>query len=147
MFDQHQRIDQLKNGEDPPAVGLTLRFSSSTTSGETVLERVREVMRLVALAQGRAWLNDDEWRRHLPEWFVRSFEGHSAADLLTNADLWDFGSWLDAMKNPGWEWWSSCADQRGGVVRGVAHTDPFSIEPLAYLLRVSGASSLDFREE
>jgi len=146
MLDQPQRIDLYTNAEVPPAIRLRLRFLS-TTSGDEVLERARQVMRLVAVAQAQVWPSDDDWRRRLPEWFISSFEGHNLEELLARPELWDFGSWLDAMKSPGWEWWSCQSDDRGGTVRAVAHSDPFSIEPLIYLLRVAGASGVEFDEE
>lgn len=145
-MDQIERIERHTKGELPPPVRLVLRFSTSKTAAE-VLERTRQVMALVASAQMGEWPSDDEWKRSLPGWFVSSFEGHSFEDLLADPSLWDFGSWIDAMKNPGWEWWSCEAAQRIGTVRSMAHTAPFAIEPLIYLLRASGASDVEFQEE
>src|SRR5687767_1090233 len=105
MFDQTQRIDRFTNGESPPDVCVRLRFRTAGTIDD-VLARVRGVMRLVAAGQAGAWPTDEDWRRDLPSWFLQSFEGHTLADILANPELWDFGSWLDAMKVPGWEWWS-----------------------------------------
>lgn len=146
MVAQLVRIQRHTKDELPPPVRLRLRFQA-TVSGETVLERARQVMRLVAVAQDQQWPSDEDWRRALPEWFLRSFDGHDAQELLAHPELWDFGSWLDAMKNPGWEWWSCHSDDRGGSVRAVAYAEPFSIEPLEYLLRASGASDVDFEQE
>jgi hypothetical protein len=145
-MDQAERIQQYTKGELPPPVRILLRFSTATSAAE-VLERARQVIGLVASAQKGEWPSDDEWRRSLPGWFVGSFEGHNLEDLLADSSLWDFGSWLDAMKNPGWEWWSCEAAQRSGTVRCMGHSAPFAIEPLIYLLRISGASDVEFREE
>ena len=68
-------------------------------------------------------------------------------EMLANPNLWDFGSWLDAMKQPGWDWWSSGRADRGGVVECTAHATPFSIEPLLYLLRTAGAENITVEEE
>jgi hypothetical protein len=146
MVEQYERIERNISGETPPAVALRLRFRSPT-GPENVLERIRHVMRLVAAAGKSAWPTDEEWRRRLPEWFLCTFEGHSVDQLMTDPNLWGFGSWLDAMKHPGWEWWSSAASEREGVVRCSADSDPYSIEPLIYLLRSAGASEVDFEEE
>jgi hypothetical protein len=144
--DQAWRIQEHTKGEVPPPVRLALRFAAPTGS-EQILQRAREVMRAVADAQTARWWNDDEWKRILPAWFLATFEGHSDADLVANPDLWDFGSWLDAMKDPGWEWWSTQQTAHGGTVRAAAHSDPYSIEPLAYLLRASGATDVEIEEE
>jgi hypothetical protein len=146
MVEQSERIERNTSGEAPPAVALQLRFTSPT-SPEYVLERTRHVMRLVAVVGKAAWPTDEEWRRNLPEWFLRTFEGHSVDQLMTDTNLWDFGSWLDAMKHSGWEWWSSAVNEKGGIVRCVADSDPYSIEPLIYLLRSAGASEVEFEEE
>lgn len=146
MADQVERIERNVSGEAPPPVGLRLRFESSIKSAE-VLERTQQVMRTVAAAQAADWPSDDEWRRRLPDWFVRSFEGHTLDKLLSDPNLWDYGSWLDAMKSPGWEWWSSEVAEKAGNVRCVAFCDPFGIEPLIYLLRSAGALQVEFEEE
>ena len=145
-LNQIERIERLTDGEVPPAVHLHLRFAS-TVRGVVVLERVRQVMQLVAIAQSQTWPSDDEWRCRLPDWFIRTFEGYTREELLMRPDLWDFGSWLDAMKLPGWEWWSCRSNDHGGTVRAVAYSDPFAIDPLIYLLRVSGGSDIAFDEE
>ncbi len=145
-MDQTERIQRFTRGEVPPPVRLRLRFSSTTSAGP-VLEKARHVMRLVASAQRNEWFSDENWKNLLPDWFVRSFEGHSTEQLLHDSTLWDFGSWLDAMKNPGWEWWS--CEERGqeGTVWCTAHSNPYSIEPLMYVLRTAGASDVDFHQE
>jgi hypothetical protein len=146
MMDQLDRIHRQTKGEIPAPVCLLLRFSSSANPAE-VLEKTRNVMEILARALRGTWPSDEEWRRDLPSWFVRSFEGHSLKDLLAYPTLWDFGSWLDAMKNPGWEWWSSLAEERGGMVRCTAHSDPFAVEPLVYLLRTAGAAEVEVCQE
>jgi hypothetical protein len=146
MADQVERIERNVSGEAPPPVALRLRFESPTNP-EEVLERTQHVMREVAAAQAADWPSDDDWRRRLPEWFLRSFEGHTLDELMSDPNLWDFGSWLDAMKAPGWEWWSSEVTEKEGNVRCVAHADPFGVEPLMYLLRSAGASEVEFEEE
>jgi hypothetical protein len=146
MVEQVERIEQYTSGEIPPPVALRLRFASGTRP-EGVLNRTRQVMRQVAVAQRGDWPTDDDWRRRLPAWFLRSFEGHNWDELIADSSLWDFGSWLDAMKGPGWEWWSSevCNDE--GIVRCVAYADPYGVEPLEFLLRSAGALEVDFKED
>lgn len=146
MAQQSARIELNTSGEAPPVVALQLRFTSPT-GPENVLERTRHVMRLVAAVGAATWPTDEEWRLRLPEWFLHTFEGHSTDQLMTDPNLWDFGSWLDAMKRPGWEWWSSAVSDTVGIVRCAADSDPYSIEPLIYLLRSAGASEVEFEEK
>lgn len=146
MNEQADRIERNVSGETPPTPFVRLDFASRTTP-EDVLERSRQVMRLVSVAQREDWPADQEWLRRLPAWFLDSFSGHTLDQLLANPTLWDFGSWLDAMKDPGWEWWSSEVHAQTGVVRCVAYSDPFAVEPLVYLLRAAGAQDVHFTEE
>lgn len=144
-MNQIERIQRQTAGEPSPPVRVQLNFRTSTSSSD-VLDKIRQVMSLVAAAQASVWPGDDDWMRRLPEWFIRSFEGHELQDLLSNSALWDFGSWLDSMSNPGWEWWSSESAIRSGTIRCTAHSSPFSIDPLIYLIRVSGGFELTLRE-
>jgi hypothetical protein len=145
MLKQAQRIEEDEATAAPPEVRIRLIFSSDEP-GIQVLHRVRQVMHIVALAQEGSWPTDEEWEQLLPGWFLESFEGHSMQELISRPELWGFGSWLDAMRNPGWEWWSCSARDRGGLIRAFAYSDPFAIEPLMYLLRVAGAKEVQFEE-
>lgn len=146
MMSQQDRVRHHVAGERPPPVALRLRFRAIADAHD-VVQRAGSVMELVASAQAVGWWPDEEWKRRLPAWFVASFRTHTLEALLRDPSLWDFGSWLDAMKDPGWEWWSSDAAERHGSVRCVAHTDPFAIEPLMYLLRASGADEVHLDDD
>jgi len=60
------------------------------------------------------WPTDEEWKNFLPKWFVESFFNLSKENAITlmknipkekwNELPWDFGSWLDAIREKGWEW-------------------------------------------
>ena len=54
--------------------------------------------------------------------------------------LWDYGSWLDAMKYRGWEWFSSKVDTTEFIIILVPHELPFSVNPLEYLIYETGIS-------
>lgn len=146
MADQLERIEGNVSGEAPPPVALRVRFESHRKARE-VLKRTQEVMREIAAVKTADWPTDDDWRRRLPAWFVGSFEGRTLAELVSDLSLWDYGSWLDAMKAPGWEWWSSEVGDNKGSVRCVAYAYPFGVEPLMYVLRSAGASAVQFEEE
>lgn len=144
VLSQVDRVDSLVRAEHAPRVRLSVAFESSKPAA--VLVQVRDVMRLLASAQLGQWPSDDWWRQRLPRWFIASFEGRGLEEIIADPTLWDFGSWIDAMKDPGWEWWSSGTDGQRGYVECSAHAMPFSFEPLLYLLRAAGAESVVVRE-
>lgn len=125
---ERERLDALTSGEAPPPVAV--RVVGWSRDAGVALERVREVMRLVAQKREGGWPGDEWWRDNLPRWFLDSFEGHTEEDLLRDRSLWDFGSWLDAMKDPGWTWWSSSVLAGEWRANLSAYTDPFSVGPL-----------------
>jgi hypothetical protein len=73
---------------------------------------------------------------------MQSFHDHSVEELLSDPSLWHFGSWVDAMKDTGWEWWSSSLDGDCWTVNLWALSDPYSLGPLEYLCRVAGGESV-----
>ena len=138
------RIDGQRSDERSPPVEVLLRISSQTP--DAGLARVLEVMRLVARTRMK-WETDAWWEQNLPRWFVDACLKHTPDDILKNPELWDFGSWLDAMKDPGWEWWSSALLPKGWIIRVCAHRDTYSIEPLIFLCRCAGAYAVATTEE
>ena len=146
MSSERERVDaEGWKGELPnPSIGVVANALDSVAS----LERVKEVMRLVAAeADAGSWSTDDEWMRKLPSWFVEPFNGRTVEDVLKDEDLWDFGSWLDAMKQRGWTWWASECDGKSWKVILERHEEVYSIEPLIYLVRQSGAASVEVTED
>lgn len=130
--------------------GPTVVISAKAADPKASLSRVKEVLEQIAdeRAKNECWPNDDEWKQRLPSWFIAPFEGRTIVEVLANKDLWDYGSWLDAMRQRGWQWWSSACDATEGRWTAVLVREEivYSIEPLAYLARESGASSVEITE-
>lgn len=142
---EEERIADNVSGEVPPPVEVRL-VCTTPSQARVALDRVRDVMTLVASRRMSEWPDDTWWQSQLPSWFLQSFDGHSTDEILQDPSLWDFGSWLDAMKAPGWEWWSSSDDDSGWTIKVSAHSDPYSIEPLEYLCRAAGAEAVSTKE-
>ena len=138
---QSWRVANLRRCEDPPHADLTVRFEAEG-SAEDVLERARPVMAEIARAQDGDWPDDEAWLARLPAWFVVAHD----PSAMEFAPAWDSRSWLEVMRWPGWQWWSSCADGAFGTVRLEAFEWPFSVGPLVHLLRVAGAMRCDVDE-
>lgn len=128
-------------GEMPSEVPLIIIVYCECPSG--TLLKVRSVQETVLIASSAEhWPDDDWWSAELPEWFLSTFR-YSIEEIAKNASLWDFGSWIDACKYRGWEWWStSCCDNSCKITLR-AEEDPFVIGPLEYLITSAGGTSLE----
>jgi hypothetical protein len=131
--------------------GPTVVIWAKADDAQGSLSRVKEVLQQIAesATDKDSWPNDDEWTQRLPSWFTEPFKGRSIDEVLANENLWDYGSWLDAMRQRGWQWWSSSCDADEGKWTAVLLREEmvYSIDPLIYLVRQSSASSVEVMEE
>jgi hypothetical protein len=104
-------------------------------------------MVIIAQNDPNNWPSDDEWLKLLPEWFTNPFKDITLEELINNKELWDYSSWLEAMRLRGWTWWSSRYLNDRWEIKLNAYEHPYSIGPLEYLARASGADSLEFVED
>ncbi len=71
---------------------------------------------------------------------------HSLETIMSDPTLWHFGSWVDAMKAPGWEWWSSALGDKGFEINLCAYEWPYTVNPLEFLVSAAGATKVFFEE-
>lgn len=119
-------------------------------SPEDVWERIVGVVESVAAYGDDNWPDDDYWRETLPAWlssFMMTAEESDAAMARTPRDQWDklpweFGSWLDAIRERDWKWWGH--ERSGNEVRLVLEVTgiPPRIDAFKQILRASGARIL-----
>jgi hypothetical protein len=111
-----RNIESRVAGEQTPdGMGVTIWVGEAPAGS---FERLRDVWRCIAAADQEAWPSDEEWRSQLPEWVLKAFEEAAAAG---REDAWDLGSWLDALGERSWIWWSSdCLVDGGGWLVRVA---------------------------
>lgn len=141
-----KRISGYVEGEVPPPVCVRV-VGRCAAGAADCLERVKEVMRIVAAQPQDSWPQEVRWRQLLPTWFVAFFENRSLEEILADESLWHFESWLDAMRLRGWEWWSSkLKDEATWEVSLAAFEWPYSLGPLEFLARVSGAFEVEIEE-
>ena len=130
------RIATNKLGEMPPKVGL--KVSARTETGpEDKLRMVSEIATTIATVNSRK-LTDDEWKNALPDWFVSSMVNKSLEEIKANEELWHFGSWIDAIHQRGWTWWSSQVEENQFTVYLEALTYPYNIDPFVYIIYSTG---------
>src|ERR1700694_1908880 len=98
------RVVQNLDGQTLPEKGLI--FSGRQRSaGPDTLSREIGGMRLIACDYFAAWPDVERWSSVLPHWFLS--ECSSPADDSEDSEAWDLESWLYAMEDRSWTWWSS----------------------------------------
>lgn len=111
-----ERIVDYDEGEIP--MGLHWIYAVKPKGDlNDCLSRIKQIVELIASRSSDQWPTEDEWRNLFPSWLIESFKFYTPEEaeiLLTTipkerwSELpWDFGSWLDAIQDRGWQWWSS----------------------------------------
>jgi hypothetical protein len=141
------RILNNNNGELPSSGRLvfTIRADNSLLK----LNLIKNVMQAVACVDKENWPTDRKWDTILPTWFLLKIKSHSNDELNKMSHLlWDYGSWLDAMKFRGWEWYSSKVDNNIITINLLPETFPYSVNPLEYVIYETGVDvrNIDFKE-
>ena len=120
-----------------------MKVSARSNSPAASLEDVKSVYQMVASVN--QWPEDVWWKAKLPNWLTVGFES-DASKLWRDEALWDFGSWIDATKDRGWEWWSSCVGEKQIRIWLTATVHPYSIEPLVYVMTARGCTKVEVEE-
>ena len=134
---EKDRIESYLHRELPNSGYLVLKAITPQPMKKLVL--IKEVISKITEFDNVAWPSDDFWEKTLPNWFVTKIKENSIEDILSSKyELWEFGSWLDAMRFRGWEWYSSncTTDYFEIVLEPVSF--PFSINPLKFVIYSTG---------
>ncbi len=144
MFDAE--VDNLQNNiyGELPGFGYC-SFSVITDNPQQKLEKIVDVIRCIALYDEEVWPGDEKWVEVLPAWFLHSVKSRDEAAIRGDPGLWEFGSWLDAMKFRGWYWYSSLVWQNGFKIIVVPYNFPFIVDPLRFLIFEAGVSNSDLK--
>lgn len=137
MLIEKDRIKLFLQGELPNTGYLI--FKVTTFQPKEKLLKVKEVISKISEFDSENWPSDRFWENALPNWFVNKIKENSIEDILSSKyELWEFVSWLDAMKFRGWEWYSSnyASDFFEIVIEPFSF--PFSINPLKFVIYSTG---------
>jgi hypothetical protein len=145
-------IDRLK--QNSLGLGLpTTKWSFDLDLGKASVEswqRILNVTEKIVTQSTRSWPDDDYWRDNLPTWlssFMMTAEECDAAMARTpreqwNQLPWEFGSWLDAIRERDWRWWGGeRSGERARIVLEVMDIPP-RIDAFKQILLAAGAQIL-----
>lgn len=130
---------------------------------QRVLDKVREVLRIVLAQSKDRWLSLEEWRQILPAWFIRQCRAERTKKeaeewlkswkLLSNEeqervseeDGWSLDNWLYWFepKHRTWRWWDAVVESPRRIRLAVeAHDWPLAWDALGWLFKSSGAQEV-----
>lgn len=107
-----ERLGQAQLGSALPAAKWDFVLDLGPDAEET-WNRILSVVGEIAGEDSANWPSDDYWRSTLPPWLLSvlmTLEECKAAMARTPREQWDqlpweFGSWLDAIRERDWRWW------------------------------------------
>lgn len=137
-MEETERILNYNNAELTTAYPL-LKFNAITQNAKLNLSSIKQVVLAISSNSHKEWPSDETWETLLPGWFLNRIKSYSTDDIIRNSNvLWDYGSWLDAMRFRGWEWHSSKADEDRFSIILYAIDFPYSVNPLEYVIYETG---------
>ncbi len=124
-----------------PKTGLVITIDPCL--GINSIDKIKELLKAIIKIEQSNTSDDKTWEDNLPNWFVTKTKNISREDLFENSQLWDFGSWIDAIKQRGWKWWSYKTAKDKTVIYLETHSYPYNIDPFFYILYIIG---VDFKQ-
>lgn len=114
-----------------------------------LVDRIRSVVAEIAKHQPQQWPEDGYWTTVLPSWLIEYMPELSQEDCvkLMNATPreqwstlpWQFGSWLDAIRERGWVWWGyELTGKKMRIVLYITGVPP-RVEAFKQILQAAGA--------
>ncbi len=122
-----------------PETGIMISITSAM-SGEAYNKLIELMMSIIEVEKFDN-RNDKLWEEHLPNWFVNSSKNVSRDELITNSQLWDFGSWIDGITYRGWRWWSYRKLKDKTVILLETIDYPYNVDPFFFMLYKVGVDS------
>lgn len=144
---ESENVVFFNSGEKPD--GGHLLFSVKTDEPAVKLELVKSVVIAICKFSGPDWPSDEVWNKTLPIWFLTKIKRYSLEEVSQkNTRLWEYGSWLDAMRFRGWKWYSSKITPKGFDVILEPYEFPFSVNPLEYVIYETGVelNNIEFQD-
>ena len=138
-IDQHQSLEL-------PATPKVLIEINGLPHAPLVLARTKEIMKAIsAVAYTNSWPSEEAWKTRLPQWLVESMTSKTAEDRDKDPLLWHYASWIAAMKDRAWHWYSSQAtEDRLSIVLEILGV-PILYDALLYILHAQGVNSLQLQ--
>ncbi|MFS4469604.1 hypothetical protein [Maribacter sp. 2210JD10-5] len=120
----------ISNGIPQTGLAITIAFKLSNKS----FDKLQSLMGSIIEMNTNESQDDKVWEKTLPKWFVLKTKNITRDDLSTNNQLWDFGSWIDAIRQRQWKWWGIKNLNSKTVIYLETIGYPYNIDPFFYML-------------
>lgn len=148
----HAEIERLKRvelGAALPAAKWDFALDLGANPEET-WHRILEVVEDIVEEDTASWPGDDYWKSALPPWllsFLMTPEECDAAMARTPREKWgqlpwEFGSWLDAIRERDWRWWGGERSANSARIVLEVTGIPPRIDAFKQILLAAGAQVL-----
>ncbi|XLS30044.1 hypothetical protein ACJD0Z_04285 [Flavobacteriaceae bacterium M23B6Z8] len=134
-------LERLENIEMDaiPETGLAIIISPALE--ESSLNKIIELLKCVIQIEKLDKTEDSKWEENLPNWFVQKAKSVTKEELLKDDQLWDIGSWIDAIKQRGWKWCALKNQPGKTIIHLETFTYPYNIDSFFYILYSIGIES------
>lgn len=125
------------------------KFTFIADNLELVMSRIKEIALIIAKEDPDLWHEDTwYWNEILPAWFQQKINSNTLEMVFKINVLWDYESWIYALKYRGWEWHSSKISDEEGEIILLINEMPYSIGTLEYIIYEAGvqADKITFEE-
>lgn len=133
-MNEQERFNRLLSAEPPPPGNITVVGTSPVSVD--ALNMIRAVACTV-IENRSSGLSMEGWRLALPAWFVSATTDHAES---ASPERWHFKSWIDGIRQPGWEWWSCGTRPQEWVIHLTWHEFPFRLAALLFLAKLAGTN-------
>lgn len=148
----HAEIERLRHGELGSALPIA-KWDFALDLGanpEETWTRILGVLDDIVGEDAANWPADDYWKSTLPTWlssFLMTAEQCDAAMARTPREQWDqlpweFGSWLDAIRERDWRWWGGERSANNARIVLEVTGIPPRIDAFKQILLAAGAQVL-----
>ncbi len=124
-----------------PQTGLAITIAFNLPNQS--FKMLKGLMKSVIEMTSNESQSDRVWEKKLPKWFVTKTKNTTKNELLDNSQLWDFGSWIDAIRQREWKWWGYKIFDTKTIIYLETTGYPYNIDPFFYMLYSVG---IDFKE-
>lgn len=154
MYDTEiERLDSMHGPEAAPRPRWEFKLRFPKADCVDAMSPITHVARLIAAQNRSAWPDIDFWTSSLPQWLLAVLPERSveeAQQLISSTPRerwheipWDFRSWLEAIRDRGWEWWGYAIEENHVILVLEIVDMPPRIEAFKVILRAGEADIIE----